>query len=185
MNAARKTALWLILTSLAAVPGLAGVSVTNLRCEYRENPLGIDARRPRLGWQLVSPERGQRQTAYRVLVASSPGLLQRGEADLWDSGRVASAQSSQVHYAGGPLNARQQVFWKVQIWDQDGRAAEWSPVANWDTGLLEPKDWSGAAWIRLAQDQRSSPLSTRPFQTSDLKEPIAKRPPASPWLSTY
>ena len=49
-----------------------------LRCEYQENPLGVDVPRPRLSWALVSDEPGQRQTAYRIVVASSEEHLADG-----------------------------------------------------------------------------------------------------------
>ncbi len=117
-----------------------------------------------------------------MLVASSAEQLQRGAADRWDSGRVASGQSSQVSYAGQPLAARQTVWWKVQVWDQEGKPGAWSPVATWEMGLPEAKDWSGAAWIRLAQDTRRSPLRQRGFQTSDMTQSRPAEPPASPLL---
>ncbi len=98
----------MLLTSWSAV---AGVSVENLRVEYCENPVAIDAPAPRLSWQLQSKERGQRQTAYGVLVASSEELLKRGQGDLWDSGKVVSDQSIQLHYAGKPLTALGQYYW--------------------------------------------------------------------------
>ncbi|MCY2924816.1 MAG: hypothetical protein NT031_05155, partial [Planctomycetota bacterium] len=106
---------------LATYSCAAGVEVRELRCEYQSNPLGVDVRAPRLSWQLQSKQRGQRQTAYRILVASSAGLLQRDQGDLWDSGQVDSDQSIQVYYAGKPLASRQQCFWKVRTWDQDSR----------------------------------------------------------------
>jgi alpha-L-rhamnosidase len=147
--------------SLAVRPCAAAVAVNDLRCEYFTNPLGIDTAAPRLSWQLQSGERGQKQTAYRVLVASSAESLTNGVGDLWDSGRVASEQSSQVRYAGKPLATRQTVFWKVQAWDKDGQAGAWSPVARWELGLPEANDWSDAKWIRLAKDNRTSPLRLR------------------------
>ena len=74
-----------------------------LRCEYLERPLGIDCRRPRLSWALSSETPGQSQSAYRLLVASSEAGLAAGQADLWDSGKVPSAQTLHVHFAGSPL----------------------------------------------------------------------------------
>jgi alpha-L-rhamnosidase len=82
-----------------------------LRCEYQQNPLCIDAEYPRLSWTLSSPERNKRQTAYQILVASSVELLAADKGDLWDSGRVESAQSAQVEYAGLPMQSfRRQLF---------------------------------------------------------------------------
>ena len=68
--------------------------ITNLSCEYLVNPLGIDAKLPRLSWAMESNERAQRQTAWQVLVASSAELLAKDQGDLWDSGKVDGDQSS-------------------------------------------------------------------------------------------
>src|SRR5438309_1578970 len=60
---------------LALTGGLTAAErlhVTALKCEYAVNPLGVDAAPPRLSWQVASDERGQRQTAWQVLVASTP-----------------------------------------------------------------------------------------------------------------
>jgi len=127
----------------------AGVETKYLRCEYLVNPLGIDASRPRLSWILDSGQRGEKQTAYQVLVASTPKLLQRDQGDLWDSGKVVSDATSQIEYAGQPLTSRQSCYWKVRAWGSDGKAGEWSSVAQWHIGLLKPSDWS-AQWIVTA-----------------------------------
>ena len=82
-----KTTWWAVLGLAGALAGgaVAAAEVTGLRCEYRTDPLGIDAVRPRLGWVMVEGQssngtkaqsaRGIRQTAYRVIVASSPEKL--------------------------------------------------------------------------------------------------------------
>lgn len=122
------------------------VAVANLKCEYRINPLGIDVFPPRLSWQLRSALRGQKPTAYQVLVASSPDQLEEGKADLWDSGKVVSDQSIHVDYAGRPLRSRTRCFWKVCVWDRNGEGSDWSDPAMWTMGLLKPEDWR-AKWI--------------------------------------
>ena len=102
----------------------AALYPTRLRCENREHPLGLDTLRPRLSWILISTglsERNQKQSAYRVLAASSPSRLRAGHGDLWDTGKVASDQSIQLTYGGAALNSGQRVWWKVQVWDQNGR----------------------------------------------------------------
>ena len=108
------------------------VAVEGLRCEYREDPVGIDERLPRLSWRLVSPDRGQQQSAYRIGVASSKKLLDQNSFDLWDSQKTVSGQSLDIPYAGQPLTARQSCFWKVQVWSGDGRESAWSPMAIWE-----------------------------------------------------
>ncbi len=135
------------LRHFASIALLASVSLAQaalqpvaLRCEYRANPLGLDETRPRLTWRVESPERGQRQTAYQVLVASSEALLRKDTGDLWNSGKLTSDQTVNVVYAGRPLGSRQQCFWKVRVWGKDGKPA-WSEAASWTMGLLESSDW--------------------------------------------
>ncbi|MCS6840954.1 MAG: glycoside hydrolase family 78 protein [Roseiflexus sp.] len=120
-------------------------TVGRLRCEYLDNPLGIDVTRPRLSWQIFSDRRGARQTAYRIVAASSADDVVAEQNLLWDSGRVESDQSIHVAYHGGRLRSRQRVFWRVQVWDEQGHVAV-SPVAWWEMGLLRRSDWS-ASWI--------------------------------------
>lgn len=128
-----------------------------LRCEHLENPLGIDVTRPRLSWLVEersrkSEVRGQQQTAYRMLVASSPELLAQDRGDLWDSGEVCSDQSTFIEYDGVPLQSRMRCFWKVKVWvtscapPNPAAASAWSEAAHWSMGLLAQDDWS-AQWI--------------------------------------
>jgi alpha-L-rhamnosidase len=130
---------------------------TALRCEYLTNPSGIAEPRPRLGWIVESGGRGQRQTAWRVLVAGDAGLLERDGGDLWDSGRVESDQSIHVPYAGKALQSWQECFWKVQVWDKDGKCYGWSRPARWSMGLLSPADWHGK-WIGKDEDAAMKPV---------------------------
>ena len=94
-------------TSLLAAEAAAGATptlfVVRLRTEYKENPLGIDVRRPRLGWQLQSDGRGVVQSAYQVRVARTADDVRRGRGLVWDTGRVASAESVHCPYEGEPL----------------------------------------------------------------------------------
>jgi alpha-L-rhamnosidase len=138
----------------------ASVATKNLRCEYLGDPLGIDATSPRLSWILDSNQRGEKQSAYQVLVASSPKLAGQDKGDLWDSGKVASDESSQIVYAGSPLISRQSCFWKVRAWDRDGKPGAWSPVAQWHMGLLQTSDWE-AKWIAAEAPAATATLVIR------------------------
>ncbi|MBI5091765.1 MAG: family 78 glycoside hydrolase catalytic domain, partial [Candidatus Hydrogenedentes bacterium] len=117
-----------------------------LKCEYRVDPAGVDAAPPRLSWTLESDERGARQHAYQVLVASTEAALSKDQGDLWDSGRVTSADSALVSYAGKPLPSRQKCYWKARVWSEADREhpGPWSAVARWSIGLLNPSDWQCA-----------------------------------------
>ena len=143
-----KHALVLILLA-PTLFGAAAIRPQQLRSEYRANPQGIDVTDPRLSWVLAAADakaRGLRQTAYRVIVASTERALAAGTGDLWDTGKVASDQSAQVVYAGKPLTSGAAAFWKVQVWDQAGQPSAWSAPAQWSMGLLHPEDWQ-AKWI--------------------------------------
>lgn len=171
-------ALALCLASLVfAVPATASaaLNIAGLRCEYQENPIVADTPRPRLGWLLESDQRGQSQSAYRVLVASSRAALDRGEGDLWDSGKVESDRSIQIPYGGGPLPSFAEAHWKVRVWDAEGNPSNWSEPAAWSMGLMNPSDWN-AEWIRLEQDAGENetpplPLFRREF---GVDRPVAR-----------
>ncbi len=147
-------ALLLLTASVFACQG-AGLKVGDLKCEYRLNPLGIDAPQPRLSWVMESKERGQSQTAYQVLAASTPDKLLKGQGDLWDSGKVLSGESVHVVYSGQALCTGQRVYWKARLWDKDGKPSAYSQPAWWEMGLLAPEDWR-AAWIT---GKHTAPLS--------------------------
>jgi alpha-L-rhamnosidase len=147
----RTTTLTVLLglaTSVASATGTLGAkapAVTGLRCEYQADPLGIDAERPRLSWQLRSDERGVVQSAYQVQVARD------GKA-LWDTGRVTSDRSVHVPYGGPALESSRRYTWRVRVWDGSGRASAWSAPGSWEMGLLKPNDWR-ARWIEAAANE--------------------------------
>ena len=165
MNKLRSFTLAALL--LASLASLHAADVANLRCEYRENPLGIDVVKPRLSWVIKdrdprseirdpkSEVRGLKQTAYQVLVASTLELLDKDQGDLWDSGKVASDQSIQVEYKGKQLESRMQCYWKVRVWSPT--SSSWSQPAHWSMGMLKPGDWQ-AKWIGLDQAQGSKSI---------------------------
>jgi alpha-L-rhamnosidase len=131
----------------------------DLRCEYEANPIGINVVQPRFSWKLQDERRGARQSAYRVLVASSEEFLARDEADLWDSGEVQSDQTAWIEYQGKPLVSRQRAYWKVQVRDEQGDASEYSSTAWWESGLLDRNEWQGE-WI--GSHLRGGPQSSVP-----------------------
>ncbi|EDY58131.1 MULTISPECIES: alpha-L-rhamnosidase [Streptomyces] len=142
--------------------GVHRTAVEGLTVEHRSDPLGVDAARPRFGWRTASRVRGRRQTAYRILVASSPARLAEGRADVWDSGRTDSADSVAVRYAGPELHPSTCYHWTVQVWDENGSRLPDAPAARFETGLLSTdgvRGWDGAQWISMAGKGPNSPGS--------------------------
>ena len=122
------------------------VNIDNLRCEYQVDPLGIDIEKPRFFWEIKDARRGAKQTAYQIIVSSSMEKLDKGNGDIWNSGRVISDQSAHVDYAGSKLESYKTYYWKVKIWDLKGNATDFSEPANWEMGILSLEEWQ-ANWI--------------------------------------
>lgn len=144
----------------APAKAAAATSISSLTVEHRDNPLGIDAAKPRFGWQLSAEARGQRQTAYEILVASTPEGLTTKAADLWDSGKITSSDSVAVTYQGKPLRPSTRYFWTVIVWDMDGRRIGSAPTAFFETALMSTDgvaNWDGAKWISMAGKAPNSP----------------------------
>ena len=114
--------------------------ICNLTCDYMANPIGFDFRKPGFGWMTESDAVNGSQSAYRIQIARSDGF-----SDLVvDSGRIDSELSAcvQVEVA---LEPRTRYFWRVRIWDNEGRESDWSEAAWFETGKYD-EPWS-ARWI--------------------------------------
>lgn len=171
-------ARWLVVIVSVAVLAMGGavargeelvlLTAGELRCEYLRDPLGIEEAAPRLSWTLASDRRAERQTAYRILVASSEAALARDAGDIWDSGKVDGAQTCQVEYGGKTLNSRQACFWKVRSWNRDGEPGQWSATARWEMGLLKPEDWT-AKWVEAKKSPVELKIVAASYHTPDGK----------------
>ena len=164
-----------IAMAVGASPATANAAPpTALQCEQLIDPQGIDTRHPRLSWQLAADGNDVHQTAWQVLVASSPGLLAKDKGDCWASPKTASDQSRMIAYAGIPLKSGHQYYWKVKVWTKKGDAG-WSARAQWSMGLLDPTDWK-AKWIGYDNGfpwdsvSKFSRLSARYFR-KEFKQP--------------
>ncbi len=140
----------------ALVPG-------GLRCEYAINPINVESKTPRLSWMVDSGARSQVQSAYRIMVASTKTLLLADTGDLWDSGKVPTDVTAHVSYGGRPMTSGERAWWKVMVWDKDGRTSGWSTPAYWEMGLLESGDWKGQ-WI-------GNPNSAAPYLRTEFFVP--------------
>jgi alpha-L-rhamnosidase len=173
-----KKILALVVFFIAVQQLSAQVAVTNLRCEMRVNPLGIEAKQPRLSWQLQSNLRNVVQTSYQVLVSSSAQNLQQNKADVWKSDVISSNQSLHVQYNGPALQPGKKYFWKVLVQTNKG-AAQATQTAFFSTGLtasLWKAKWIGydkaSAWDSITQWSR---LSARYLRKEFAGKPSVKR----------
>ncbi|HBQ64689.1 MAG TPA: alpha-L-rhamnosidase, partial [Clostridiales bacterium] len=144
---------------------MSEIMAVHLKCNDQESPLGIDTYCPALGWELQSGELGtkgsrtegpgtggpgQWQTAFRILVSSSPDMLATNQGDFWDTGKVASEQQLFIPYGGRALSSGQSYWWKVKVWDQGMNEGPWSRPACFETGLFLQEDWK-ARWIAASR----------------------------------
>jgi len=122
------------------------LEISNISCEYEQNPLGIDIQQPRLSWQIQSDQRNVKQSAYQILVSTSREYLEENNADMWNSEKVVSNQSIQLVYNGKPLNSKTKYYWKVRVWDDDNNASKYSVIATFETAMFDESEWEGK-WI--------------------------------------
>ena len=134
------------------------MQITRLRCEYLENPLGLEVAHPRLFWQMQSDREGARQVAYRITTDNG-----------WDSGRVESDQSTHIEYDGPTLTSRQRVNWSVEVEDESGALTRSEP-AFWEMGLLQESDWQsefiGGDLVGGPHNPMPAPFLRRPFEVA-------------------
>lgn len=162
--------------------------VADLRCEYLTDPLGIDTTAPRLSWRVEGDlsHRGQKQLAYRILVASKRELLNVDKADLWDSGDIVSDQTTQIAYGGVPLASGVECYWKVRVWNVDDVSSGWSHTAKWSMGLLQQRD-GHAQWIGLdeadpGESQRFAAIQNAQWIWFPSGKPDQSAPVGSRWF---
>ena len=146
----RPVSLMLILLVIClGINAASGISVQHMKCEYLDEPLGLDEPNPRFSWTLAATDTdvyGVRQTEYRILVAKTRKQLDKNKGDMWSSGWIKSDESQQIEYQGKPLDSDRTYYWKIQVKDQNKKKSGWSNVSNWSTGLFNSSDWS-AKWI--------------------------------------
>ncbi len=162
----------IILIFTAGCTPSKNISISDPTCEGLKEPLGINTLQPRLSWKNSSSRQGARQTAYQILVADDIKKLNEKEANLWNSGKMASSSNIWIEYAGKPLQPGQLFFWKVRVWDESDDSSSWSYPARFGIGLLDKSDWT-ASYIGYPSENRfhSSPQLRQTFSlgNSDKK----------------
>ncbi len=136
------------------------VTITNLEVESSTNPIGIDKPNPRFSWIMESDIRGQKQSAYQIIVASDKNKLAKSIGDIWDSGKIESDKSNNIKYQGKALNPTTRYYWTVKVWDKDGKLVAPSEESWFETGLMGT-GWDNAKWIGAPEyelDAKSKPV---------------------------
>ncbi|WP_460960368.1 glycoside hydrolase family 78 protein [Spirosoma litoris] len=139
--------LFVLLRSLSAFA--APCTPVGLQCEHLVNPLGIDALAPRLTWRLDDTRKGAKQTAYQVYVGTDSMAVSQGKGSSWQTTKLP-LDSQLITYAGKSLQPFTKYYWRVEVWDKDGKPSA-SSVASFETGLMHSKNWQGA-WISDVSD---------------------------------
>jgi len=121
---------------------LTAPKVSGLQCEYLINPLGIDSYHPRLSWMLNDARTGALQTAWQLSVSTDSVDVDHG--NTWRTAKTSSG-ITRVTYQGAPLQPFTRYYWRVAIWEKDGKRVL-SPVASFETGLMNTGNWKGS-WI--------------------------------------
>lgn len=134
----------------------------NLKCEYSDNPLGVDTPSPRFSWVVDTSQRNAFQSACQILVATDEQLLHNQNADIWDSGKIETDKNFNISYNGKKLESGQRYFWCVRWWDKSGKASEFSAPAFFEMGLLNPDEWQ-AKWITKKEFKEFSITPNKPI----------------------
>ena len=164
------------VTIACATWAWAQLNITHLKVEQMTNPTTVDARHPRFSWTNEpknSNEKGKRQTAYRIGVASTRQKAKARQFDVWDSQRQQSDASVLVPYSGRALRSGADYYWCVQTWDEHGVASAWSETASWGMGLLDRNDWKGQ-WIAPSRTTDTAPMLRKSFATAGNRIEQAK-----------
>ncbi|GGF38124.1 alpha-L-rhamnosidase [Echinicola rosea] len=149
----------------------AQLTVANLLCENRSNPVGIENLHPRFTWILAGEGRNQSQSAYEIQVSKSKDFS--GDHLLWESGKIVSQQSVHIPYQGPALQTLERYHWKVRVWDENGTVSPWSQPAFWQNGMLEDDAWK-AQWITIGYEEPSSRPAANMRHTFSLSKPVKK-----------
>lgn len=156
----------LLICSFFPLQAGSGFRIENPRCEYLSNPLGIDKEYPRFSWIIETSDRNITQSAYQIIVTREDSLFHH---TVWDSGKVTSSDSWNIHYSGQALTGQTTYYWKAKVWDQNGHESAWSSFQLFHTGFLDQENFN-AHWIMSPDRENRSPLFRKSFNlTKPLK----------------
>jgi alpha-L-rhamnosidase len=139
--------------------------ISELLCEYVENPIGIDMEKPRFTWKISSERITVASSRFRIIVSSSETNLLNHFGDMWDSGYVYSIKDLSAEYSGRALKSGCRYFWRVSYKDYDGKET-FSDKVFFEMGLLKASDWQGN-WLQ-APFKYSNPLFKKGLKAKSM-----------------
>ncbi len=158
----------ILLCSVAFAVASHALEVTRMTVEMSENPLALEVSAPRFGWQLTGAA-GAEQSAYRIELFRDDGKKQRR---VWDSGRVRSSQSQLVRYHGPELIPADRYFWRVKVWDENGKESLWSPRSEFR--IAPDAAFLSGSWIGAVDYDKAALPDGRNYPYTEWKKPEVK-----------
>ncbi|WP_298365962.1 alpha-L-rhamnosidase [uncultured Lutibacter sp.] len=149
-----------------------GLNFRSLTVNSKQNPTSIESDQPFFSWVIEAKGFNKSQSAFQILVASSKNKLNENDADLWNSKKVNSAESTFVKFKGASLQALQTYYWKVKVWDEQGNVSNWSNIQQFEMGLMSEANWGASKWITLNKDTRTSEHRFRDYKTGKMEKPM-------------
>lgn len=154
--------------SWLAAMSLQAIDVTRITCEMMQNPLALDTRTPRFGWQMEG-EAGTMQSAYAIEVYTIAGCEKRL---VWESGKTNSLQSQLIPYGGEALLPMSRYFWRVKVWDEQGRPSAWSEEAEFR--IAPESRFFDARWIGAITNKDARFPEGRIYEGARMKKAKAQ-----------
>ena len=171
----------LFFLSLCSIKPDTSLSISQLKCSGLENPVGTGMV-PDFSWILIDNKRGQIQTAYQIVVGSDRETVKNLIGPIWDSGKILSEETAWIQYKGPQLDCGKEYFWKVRVWDKDGKSSKWSKTGKFVTALFTQKDWDNARWIGFEEIPDSLLLVPGVHGSGDNLGNIAKKRTTVPYF---
>jgi alpha-L-rhamnosidase len=134
---------------------MSSINVVNLKCEYMENPVGIDRGEPRFTWQIETEKPGTYQKSCRIYVGSDSAEVSRGNGKVWESGEIKTSVVP-ARYNGEKLSPFTRYYWAVKVKDGKNNWSGMSAVSFFETGMMDPDNWQGE-WITDDPDYNIKP----------------------------
>jgi len=145
---------------------------TGLLCDLMAHPelAAITNKTPDFGWIVNAGIRDDYQTAYQLEVATSSSLLQEDKPDLWNTGKITSAQSINIQYAGKGLEPHKSYWWRVCTWGRTGKQSAWSNMQKFNTSDFDlTRIWPNESkWVQLPGEKSWTFEDREPVKFHDV-----------------